>query len=185
MRVSLALIKSLGSTKKLAAEHFRAIDSIFDEQICISPYTIFRLPLHKEVCKTFNEISQFGSDLRLALDAEGAFAFLDQVHDRGHSQGVIERIISVFAISSAGLSQVGDATLDFIHAVVDFFRSKNGLGWNRDVIGTSEIASQCLSNIIIGLAKVFADPTLMHKARKHRSGSIGKNPSWVCFSAVE
>ncbi|KKZ88537.1 VPA1269 family protein [Rhizobium phaseoli] len=175
---ALNLIKSAGVTKRITAAHLEAVDVVYDAGICISPWTIFRLPMHRDICSHFNGISEFGWSLREALDAVGAFSFLESVNNRATAQAIIERILAVFTISASGLSAIGDAPLDFIHTVVDFFRSRDGMGWNNELLGVGGIPVQCLSNVVNGLAKIYQDESLLQKARKHRSPSAGKNPSW-------
>lgn len=179
---ALKLIKSTANTKQLTEVHFAAVDVVYDEGICISPYTIFKLPLHRDICRLFNEISVLGCELREELDGVGAFAFLDGVHDRKQSQGIIERILAVFTVSIDGLTKISDVPLDLVHAVVDLFRTTDGLGWNSEILGVGDVIPQCISNVVNGLAKIFNDDTLVHKARKHRSASAGKeNSSWFAF----
>lgn len=178
---ALNLIRSTDSSRPIKSEHLAAVDIVFDEEICISPYTIFRLPLHRDICRRFNEVSELGGDLREALDDAGAFVFLDGVHNRQHSQGIIERVLAVFTASSIGVSKVSDAPPDFVHAAVDFFRTSDGSGWHSDVLRRNAVAMQCVSNVITGLAHVFNDNTLLDKARKHRSASAGKNVGWHAF----
>lgn len=178
---ALDLIKSAGPTKQITAEHLLAADAVFDAGVCISPYAIFERPLHKQLCKHFNDQSEIGWELREALDAAGAFAFLDGVNNRATSQGIIERILAVFSVSASGLSSIDDLPLEFVHAVVDFFRSPDGLSWNPEILGKGAVASQCVSNVVAGLAKIFNDGSLVQKARKHRAPSAQKSMGWHAF----
>ncbi|MDR9763759.1 VPA1269 family protein [Rhizobium redzepovicii] len=178
---ALDLVKSIGPTKRITAEHLLAADAIYDSGVCISPYAIFGRPLHREICKHFNDGSEIGWELREALDAVGAFAFLDGVSNRATSQGTIERVLAVFSASASGLSRVEDIPLEFVHAVVDFFRSPDGLSWNPEILGKGEVASQSVSNVVAGLAKIFNDGSLVQKARKHRAPSAQQPKSWHTF----
>ncbi|NEJ82448.1 hypothetical protein GR268_38555 [Rhizobium leguminosarum] len=178
LTIALDLLKSIGATKRITAEHLVAADAIYDAGICISPYAIFGRPLHREICKHFNDLSEIGWELREALDAVGAFAFLDGVSNRATSQGTIERVLAVFSASASGLTSLNDMPLEFVHEVVDFFRSPEGLSWNAEILGTGAIASQCVSNIVMGLSKIFNDGSLVQKARKHRAASGQRTLSW-------
>ncbi|MDX8479057.1 VPA1269 family protein [Mesorhizobium sp. VK24D] len=178
---ALKLIRSLSHMKPPTEEHLVAVELIFDEGICISPYTIFKQPLHKDICRSFNEISQFGCELRMALEAAGAFAFIDRVSDKQVAWGTIERILSVFSVCASGFNKLDEAPTAFVHAVVDFFRTSDGMGWNREVLGASNVSVQCVSNVVIGLAKVFNESTLLAKSRKHKSALPGRNPGWHAF----
>lgn len=181
IRSALKLIKSAGPTKKINAEHLLAADAIYDAGICISPYTIFEQPLHRDLCKHFNDLSEIGWELREALDTVGAFAFLDGVHSRSTSEGIIERILAVFTVSASGLTRIVDMPLELVHAAVDFFRSPDGLNWNPEILGKGAVASQCVSNVVTGLAEIFDDGSLVQKARKHRAPSGHQSMSWHSF----
>ncbi|NTF88697.1 hypothetical protein G6L46_16325 [Agrobacterium rhizogenes] len=181
IRNALKLIKSAGPTKKINAEHLLAADAIYDAGICISPYAIFEQPLHRDLCKYFNDLSEIGWELREALEAVGAFAFLDGVNSRSTSQGIIERILAVFTVSASGLSRIVDMPPELVHAAVDFFRSPDGLSWNPEILGKGAVASQCVSNVVAGLAKIFDDGSLVQKARKHRAPSAHQSMGWHSF----
>ncbi|MBY3273702.1 hypothetical protein HFO05_34855 [Rhizobium laguerreae] len=178
---ALNLLRSVAATKRITAEHLLAADSIYDAGVCISPYAIFGCPIHREICRHFNDLSELTQELREALNDVGAFAFLDGVNNRAASQGTIERILAVFSISASGTSEWNDLPLEFVHAVVDFFRTPDGLGWDPEVLGKGAVASQCVSNIVTGLAKIFNDGTLVQKARQHRTPSGHKPQSWHTF----
>ncbi|TCP87940.1 putative integrase [Rhizobium sp. PP-CC-2G-626] len=177
---ALAVIKSLSPNKRVSDEQLVAADVIYDESICLSPWNIFKLPLHRDICAHLNNISDFGWDLRESLDGAGSFAFIDDVKDSSPYDTVIERILNVFTISGTGLSAALDAPIDFIHAAVDFFRSPDGTDWNREVL-VGDVSVQCVSNVVKGLAKIYNDPSLLEKTRKHRIPIAGKNTGWLSF----
>ncbi len=176
------LIKSVGPTRHLTDEHFEAVDVLYEEGVCLSPYTIFKTPLHKDLCRRFNGMSDLGQELREALAEAGALKFMDTLTKQDQAQVRIERILAVFTMATSGLWSVANASLDFIHGVVDIFRTPDGADWNRELIGTSELTSQCLAQVIVGLASIFDDKTLTAKSRKYRTKSEGKNPSWLAFT---
>lgn len=179
---ALDLIRSISVNQQPPPGYHAAVDTIFDEAICLSPYTIFRTPIHRDICHAFNEISPFGCTLRVELATAGAFDFLNNIKSRTAAESIVERILSVFSISAAGLSDVSDAPLDFIHAVVDVFRSSDGLAWNLDLLGKGPLAVQCVSNVINALSKIYDDTSLFDKARKHRSPPLsGRHRSWQFF----
>lgn len=180
-RQAVKALDALSANGQAKAEHLVAADTIFDEGVCVSPFWIFKRPLHRRVCEHINEVSQFTSSLRQELDAVKTFAFIDNAKVRTTYQSVVERVLAVFSFSAAGLIEADDAPLEFIHAVVDFFRSDDGMDWNPCILGTDPVPIQCVSNIIIGLAKVYDDDSLLEKARKHRSLSKKQNPSWFSF----
>ena len=178
---ALDLVKSAGATKRITAEYLLAADEIYDAGVCISPFAIFEHPLHRELCKYFNDLSEIGWELREALDAAGAFAFLDGVNNRATSQGTVERILAVFSVSASGLTSIEEMPLEFVHAVVDFFRSPDGLSWNQQILGKGGVAAQCILNVVAGLAKIFNDGSLLQKGRKHRAPSVKTPTSWHGF----
>ncbi len=176
---ALVRLSSLHWNKPIADGDLSAADLVFKNGVCLSPFTIFA-PLHKEVCVRLNDNSEFVWELREELAAAGAFDFLEGVNDRHHSQGMIERILAVFSCSAFGTTTVENAPRDFIHAVVDLFRTENGLGWNKEILGKNPLGAQCVSNIITGLAKVFNDRTLLSKSRKYRAAN-GSAAAWIAF----
>ncbi|WP_454852248.1 VPA1269 family protein [Rhizobium binxianense] len=178
---ALALIKSAPPSVPLSAAHFLAADKIYDEGICISPYTIFQHPVHRDICTHINNISDFGWSVREALDEAGAFEFIEKVQNRSSYDSCMERILSVFTMSATGLACITDAPKSFFHAVVDVFRTSDGADWNRELLGKSEVYVQCVSNLIRGLAKITGDDTLLEKARKHRRASVGQLPGFHAF----
>ena len=179
---ALDLLKSISVNQQPTPGYRAAVDTIFDETICLSPYTIFRTPIHRGVCHAFNEISPLGYSLRAGLATAGAFDFMNNIKSRTAAESTVERILSVFSISAAGLSDASDAPLDFIHAVVDIFRSSDGLAWNLDLLGKGPLAVQCVSNVINALSKIYDDTSLFDKARKHRSPAESRrHRSWQVF----
>lgn len=173
-------IQSIASSRRVI-NSFTTVDTLYDQAVLVSPHTIFSVPLHREVCRYANNISEFVWGLREALDSAGAFSFLDNVKDPTYYEGTIERMLAVFSLSATGVSDYSDAPPDFIHAVVDFFRSDDGCGWNVDLLGDNPIVRQCVSNIIIGLAKVYEDDSLLEKSRKRRLPSEKRNVGWHTF----
>lgn len=178
---ALDVIRSVSALKRIDDEHLVAADVIYDQSVCLSPWTIFGLPLHRDICGHLNRISEFGWSLRESLEEAGAFVFLANLKHRSTYETIIERILNVFTISGNGLSTTSDAPLEFIHAVVDFFRTPDGRDWNQEILGVSDITVQCVSNVVKGLAKVYGDDSLLAKARKHRRGADGTNASWLAF----
>lgn len=181
-RAAIELITSLGSTKFLTEQHLEAANILFERNVCLSPYTIMKTPIHKGICRHFNTLSEIGSELREALESNGAFAFVKQIKQVGHAEGTIERILTVFSMSTSGLWDLSCASPDFVHCVVDIFRSPTGTDWNRDLVGNNPLTFQCLSNIIIGLSSIFDDRSLLLKSRKYRSKTGGKHSGWPAFS---
>lgn len=179
---ALHLIKSTGPTKRLDDLHLDAIDVLHEDGVCISPYTVFQTPIHKDICRRFNQLSDLGQELKRALAEAGAFVFMDTLRDRSQAEATIERILTVFSMSTSGVWNLADAPLDFVHAVVDVFRTPAGTDWNRDLIGKSELTPQCLAQVIIGLAAIFDDKSLLAKSRKYRGETDGKNPGWLAFT---
>lgn len=180
-RAALKMIRSAKPNVPLSAEHLVAADTIYDSGICISPYSIFQNPIHRDICIHFNGISDFGWSLREALDAAGASHFIEKVKNRSAYDATMERILAVFTMSVTGLSSISEAPSEFIHAVVDFFRTSDGADWNREILGVGDVTVQCVSNVIKGLAQIFNDDSLLQKARKHRRASVGKNPGFFAF----
>lgn len=180
-RAALASIEKQKPTGPATVDRLVAADAIFDEGICVSPYTIFGHPIHKEICAHVNNGSDIGWSIREALDGVGAFDFIEKLKRKSDYVCWIERILAVFTMSATGLTRIEDAPKDFIHAVVDIFRTEDGADWNREIFGTSSMGVQCASNIIKGLAEVFLDDSLLEKSRKHRRPSTGKNPGFHAF----
>lgn len=182
--IALAAIKlmhSLSAKGRVCDDHLVAVDTVYDEGVLLSPYAIFSPPLHREVCRHANNISEFVWGLREALESVGTFAFLDKVETRTFYEVTIERILAVFSLSATVNSEYLDVPLDFIHAVVDFFRTSDGCDWNREILGSNDVTVQCIANIINGLAKIYGDDSLAEKARKRRTPSGSKNHGWHTF----
>lgn len=181
-RAALALMEKVKPSMLASAEYLLAAENaIFDEGICVSPYAIFSLPIHKEICAHVNNLSDIGWSLREALDGVGAFDFIENVQHKSHYESWIERILAVFTMSATGLTCIESAPKAFIHRVVDLFRSDDGADWNNEIVGKSHIAVQCVSNVVKGLAKISRDDSLLGKARKHRRASVGKNSGFHAF----
>ncbi|CVI59696.1 VPA1269 family protein [Agrobacterium leguminum] len=180
-RAAIELIRSLSAKAPITAEHLLAADTIYDEGVCLSPYSIFELPIHRDICVHINRGSDLGWSLREALDEAGAFDFIDKVRDRSTYDSTIERILAVFTMSAAGLTSISEAPIEFIHAVVDIFRTPDGADWNRKILGVGDVSVQCVSNVIRALSKIFNDDSLLQKARKHRRPSGSTNPGFHAF----
>lgn len=182
---ALRIVKSISRNKPLSDEHYGALDTLYADDVCISPYTIFKGPLNKDACRYLNDLSDLGQELRTSLAEVGAFKFLDALKQKERSEAIIERILAVFTMSTGGLWNTKNATEDFIHSIIDIFRSKNGLDWNRDLLGSGDIIPQCLSHVIIGLANIYGDNTLLAKSRKYRNMGDEKVQNWLEFSSSE
>lgn len=176
---AVKIVTSLNPNKKITEKDIVAIDTMQESGLRLSPYTIFR-PLHRDVCNRLNDNSKLGLDLREELEAVGAFEFLSRVHDLTLSKGIIERTLSVFTGCSIGATTVRDLPTDFIHTVIDFFRSTNGLGWNKEIFRECNNKTQCVANIIKGLALIFDDDRMVEKSRIHRSPTDMMS-GWSCF----
>jgi hypothetical protein len=177
---ALTTISSVARNQRVRSDHLEAADLVFDKGICLSPYTIFK-PLNKNILSHFIDISEFASDLREELEIANTFEFLKSVNSKETSQAIIDRILAVFSLCAFGPDRVGNVPLDFVHAVVDFFRSNDGLGWNLEILGQNGVSIQCVSNIIRGLARVFDDDSLLEKSRKYRRASGVRQYGWMQF----
>lgn len=180
-RDALTLVKSMTLSVPPTAKHLVAADTIYDEGLCVSPYTIFNEPLHRDICAHINNLSDFGWSVREALDEAGAFEFIKKVQNRSSYDAYVERILAVFTMSATGLTSISDAPREFVHAVVDIFRTEDGADWNREILGDGAVSVQCISNVIRGLAKISGDDSLLEKARKHRRATAGKTPGFHAF----
>ncbi len=179
---ALDLVTSLQSNVPSTAEHLKAADFIFESGLCISPYTIFS-PLHKDVCTRLNANSDLATDLKDELAAVGAFDFVSRVHSQSMTLAIIERTISIFTSSSIGATKLTDIPLEFIHTVADFFRSEDGMGWNRELFKESNVKTQCVANIIKGFARIYDDESLARKSRRNRTPKdISVAWSWLQLS---
>ncbi|MDH0869821.1 VPA1269 family protein [Agrobacterium pusense] len=152
-----------------------ALDVVVNSDVCLSAWWFYgkERAVHKEVCRYFVMETSFGWDLCERLEAVGAFAFMDKLSaaSRRGADGAIMRLLAPFVISSFGASSVDGVPLEFIHAVVDTYRTDDGLRWRQDVFGRSEVVTQCARNIVIGLSKIYDDPTLLIKS------SVGRRQS--------
>ena len=180
----LSSLRKLSHVKPLTDKHKIAIDELlYEHYVCVSAVSLFQPALHRDVCREFNDTSVLARHLRLALANAGSFHFLEKLSPlaRPSAEGTVERFLAIFSACTAGIESLEDAPIEFIHAVVDIFRSSDGLGWNEAVLGKNRLTVQCMSNIIAGLASIFNDPTLASKARKHRPSSGARSQSWLEF----
>ncbi|ANL42413.1 VPA1269 family protein [Rhizobium phaseoli] len=145
-----------------------AMDLILDSNVILSAWWFYgkETAVHKEVCRYFVMETTFGFDLYERLDAVGAFSFLEKLKPsaRRHADGAIMRLLAPFVISSAGVDSVESAPLEFIHSVVDTYRTDEGRRWRKEVFGSSEIVTQCAKNVVTGLFKIYGDPNLLIKS---------------------
>ncbi len=178
-RDALKRITSLHWNKAVSEKELEAADVVYKDALCLSPVTVF-YPLHKDICNRFNDNSEYGWELREALDAAGAFDFMERVSDPANCKGTIERILAVFTACTFGLTTIEETPLDYVHAVVGFFRSENGVGWSERLVLKHPAAIQCLGNVVKGLSKVFEDASLLTMARRRRTPS-GEKVGWAAF----
>ena len=172
---ALLRVASLHRNGTITDDHIRAADIIVNEAVCLSPYTIFAL--HRGVCARLNDVSDFAWELRAQLDAVGALKFIEGCLDKNTATYFVERVLAVFSTSASGTTTLENTPTAFVHGVVDFFRSEDGLGWNKEIVASTPLYPQCLSNIVKGLARIFQDNSLLDKARKHRAAR-GKGVGW-------
>lgn len=155
----------------------RAMDLVLESNVALSAWWFYgkEKAVHKEVCRYFVMESTFGFDLHERLEAVGAFGFLDRLSPaaRRNADGAIMRLLAPFVMSSSGVESVESAPLEFIHAVVDTYRSEDGLRWREESFRRSEIVPQCAKNIVTGLYQIYGDPDLLIKSSVGRRAGAG------------
>jgi hypothetical protein len=180
-REALQSLKRLNVRRPLESWALEAADAVIDGDILVSPEYLFYSSdvLHKDLARYFVSRDGFASELWDRLQEVGAFKFLDTVSSREASEAVLLRIVSVFGMSALGHEAVDNVNVDFIHAVVDWFRTPDNSRW-RD-FGRSEIIYQGLRAVVLGLREIYDDPSLETKAGNNRAYG-GRLSTWKTFA---
>ncbi|MBO9170042.1 VPA1269 family protein [Rhizobium sp. L245/93] len=178
------LMKHPYNTSLNAADE-TAILTVTHSDVNLSPHFLFNpaKALHREIYATFVRESALAMDILARLHDVGALDFLKNYSNEAHPKILLDRVLSVFAMSVVGAESLEELPLEAIHAVVDFFRSDDGTNWRKDVIGVNPNLIQVLGNLIRGLSAATGDRSLMPKASIK---PLRKSPgSWDMFVASD
>ncbi|NEJ85368.1 hypothetical protein GR223_05300 [Rhizobium leguminosarum] len=177
---ALKTITGIPSQRIPTSAELEAADLVYNEGVIISPKTIFRKgrPLHRAICTHFNNLSLFGVALRERLEEVGCFDFLKTVNTYNDSVVVLERAITVLAMSTNGLESLDDIPPNFLNEYVDYFRTEDGLRWKEQIFGTGYISKQSMSQFVGGLSRIYPEADLSEKSKQHRTATGGRR-TWA------
>lgn len=180
VRDALRSLKQINIRLPLQNWMYAAADTIYDSNIMIAPSYIFGTNdvLHKDIVEYLVWKNNFSAELWENLEEAGAFNILDTANNRQHSEAQLQRIVCVFGMSGFGHDTVANVRPDFIHAVVDWFRTPDSSRW-RNFPGIN-ITHQCLRAVTLGLSEIFEDAKLLAKAGNKREYG-GRISSWKEF----
>ncbi|WP_165511966.1 VPA1269 family protein [Rhizobium leguminosarum] len=180
LTAALKMIRAIPSQREPTPPEFAAADFLFDEGVIISPRTVFRKgrPLHRAICTHFNNLSPFGVALRERLEDEGCFDFLKTVNSYNDSVAVLERAITVLAMSTDGLESVNHVPPELLNEYVDYFRTEDGLRWQQQIFGIGYVSKQSMSQFVAALSRIYPGADLSEKSRQHRTATGGRR-TWA------
>ncbi len=180
VRDALLSLKRINIQSPLENWMYAAADTIYDSNIMIAPSYIFgtKEVLHKEIVEYLLGKDNFSAELWEHLEERGAFNFLATVNSREHSEAQLKKIVCVFGMSALGHHSVENVRPDFIHAVVDWFRTPDSSRWRN--FPANNVTQQCLRAVALGLSEIYEDTTLLGKAGNKREYG-GRISSWKEF----
>ena len=169
---ALYTIGNYPNNRPLKNSVYNAIDLILDSEVCLSPSFFTnsnQRTIHRNIAIYVVNRSSFAKSLYDELKSVGALLFIDNLDGEilKHTMGHVMRLLAPWALSAFGNKNLSDVPHEFVHALVDFYRISDGRTWNEEAFGKSEVIRQCARNIILGLAKVFDDKTLIEKANSN------------------
>lgn len=180
VRDALLSLKRINVQCLLENWMYAAADTIYDSNIMIAPSYIFgtKEVLHKKIVEYLLEKDNFSAELWEHLEERGAFNFLVTVNNREHSEAQLKKIVCVFGMSALGHHSVENVRPDFIHAVVDWFRTPDSSRWRN--FPANNVTQQCLRAVTLGLSEIYEDASLLAKAGNKREYA-GRISSWKEF----
>lgn len=183
-REALLAIKRVSPVLPLEQETLDEAETVFESGVLVSPHYLLgdKDQLHPDIARYFVSNDAFAAELWERLEDVGAFKFLEGVNNRRHSESILLRAVAIFGMSAIGHGAFDDVNLDFIHAVVNWFRLPDNSRWRK--FPSQPVHEQCFRNIVLGLAEIFGDQTLVEKASNHRE-YVGRISSWKVFSASD
>ncbi|MDL2403204.1 VPA1269 family protein [Rhizobium mayense] len=165
---------------------------VIAEQVYVAPAFIMSREkdrvLGAGILKAIVDGTELGADMLESLEEVGLMEFINRqsLHNRATYLRETYKIIAVFALCTMGCSTLASMPLGAIHALVGYFRTKNGLRWKRDLWGSSEVGIQCAREVILALARYTGDDTLFPLAVNHRMSTHGETVrTWKALQVSE
>lgn len=171
----------LGRNRHLDDKATAAIDLIASSGCCLSP-NLFHSKLggftNAEVVVRLVKASSFGRKLVATLRKVGLFSFLNLATDPIKSERLLHRVLAVACFSSAAPSRSEHHLSDLMIAVLDWYRTGDGLRFRAEIWGADEVGPQCVREFARACHRKFGDAAFLSKAVNTRR-TYGGSRTWA------